>query len=459
VNQFTGSPVNQITSEPINSFAPSRHVLAGSCAFPFPAFTDISIRMKAVLYNPSPAGWLASGVLRRYWRACLTSRLNGFSLEEMPPPELPGEPWVRLRTLLGGICGSDVALAVRSQPVNSILGAFNSMPFVLGHENVAVVEDLGPAVDPAWRGRRVCVEPTLGCVARGIAPPCPRCAAGEFGACENFADSSRGRYKLPPGKSIGYNGRTGGSLGERFVAHVSQLVPVPEAMSDEEAVLTDPLACSLHAVLRADLAGAANVLVYGAGVMGLGVIAALRATGFAGNIDAVDRAPYLKDHAMRLGASEFLILPEGPRDRFVEIANRTGGQAREARLGNWMLCGGYDAVFECVGSATSLTEALKWTRPRGQVMLVGTGHGRGVDLTPIWFQELTVRGAYGRQIENFAGRRIGTYQLVHEFMSAGKLPVRPLLTHTYRLDQFRQALDTSIHKGRHEAIKVAIDFR
>jgi threonine dehydrogenase-like Zn-dependent dehydrogenase len=415
--------------------------------------------MKAVLYNPSQPGWLACHVLRRRWPGCLTSRLNGFSLEEMPAPELPGDDWVRVRTLLGGVCGSDVALAVHSQPPNSILGAFSSMPLVLGHENVAVVEEAGAAVDRSWIGRRVCVEPTLACAARGIDPRCPRCAAGEFGVCEHFADETRGRYKLPPGTSIGYNARTGGSMGERFVAHVSQLVPVPEALTDEQAVLTDPVACALHAVLRADLAAAGSVLVYGAGVMGLGVIAGLRATGFIGRIDALDRAAYLKDRAMSLGASEFLTLPPEPRERFIAIARRTGGTVQEGRLGNFMLCGGYDVVFECVGGATSVTEALKWTRARGQLVMVGTGHGRGADLTPVWFQELTVKGAYGRQIENFQGRRIGTYQLVHELMAAGNLPVRPLLTHTFRVEQYRKAFEASIQKERYEAVKVAIDFR
>jgi threonine dehydrogenase-like Zn-dependent dehydrogenase len=124
-----------------------------------------------------------------------------------------------------------------------------------------------------------------------------------------------------------------------------------------------------------------------------------------------------------------------------------------------MLNGGYDAVFECAGSAASTTEALKWTRARGQVVMVGTGHGRGVDLTPIWFRELTVRGAYGRQVEHYQGRRIGSYQLAHELMAAGKLPVRAVLTHTFGIDDYRKALGAAIHKDRIEAVKVVIDFR
>jgi len=101
------------------------------------------------------------------------------------------------------------------------------------------------------------------------------------------------------------------------------------------------------------------------------------------------------------------------------------------------------------------------------MVMVGTGHGGSVDLTPIWFRELEVIGAYGRQVEDRPegrlrleeGRAIGTYQLVHELMLSGKLPGQELLTHKFRLDEYRSAFETAMGKGRHKAIKVAIDFR
>ena len=243
------------------------------------------------------------------------------------------------------------------------------------------------------------------------------------------------------------------------MAHASQLVPVPESLGDEEAVLTDPLACSLHAVLRADLSGAQAVLVYGTGTLGLGVIACLRATGFAGRIDAVARASWLKEWAVGLGANGFLVLPPAGRERFGVIAGRTGATVHRARFGNYTLSGGYDVIFECVGSAATISESLRWVRARGQVVMVGTGHGRGADLTPVWFRELTVLGAYGRQVERFGDRRIGSYQLVHELMTSGRLPVRSLLTHTFRVQEFRRALQVAAFKSRRRAVKVAIDFR
>jgi threonine dehydrogenase-like Zn-dependent dehydrogenase len=415
--------------------------------------------MQAVFYGVNPVGWATCKWMRYLWRGCLLSRLNGLRFGRAPSPELPAADWVRLRTRMAGICGTDLSLLAQKQPANSLLQAYSSLPSVFGHENVAVVEDVGPEVDPSWLGRRVCVEPTLCCEVRGIDPPCARCRQGQFGACLNFGADGLGRARLPPGTSLGFNRRTGGSFAEQFVAHASQLVPVPEEVPDELAVLTDPVACGLHAALRADLTGADQVLVYGAGVLGLSVVASLRALGCQARIDALDRYGYVAELAAAMGADELLELPPEPPGRFERIARRTGAAVRRARFGNYMLSGGYDVVFDCVGSRQSLNESLRWTRSRGQTVLLATGHGRGTDLTPIWFTELTVLGAYGRQEEHFEGRQIGTYQLVHELMVSGKLDVRKLLTHTFRLGEYRRAFRVGLHKAQHKAMKVAFDFR
>ncbi|MBN1437114.1 MAG: alcohol dehydrogenase catalytic domain-containing protein [Sedimentisphaerales bacterium] len=415
--------------------------------------------ISALVYNVSPIGWATCKWLSKIYPPCLFSKINGISLRNIPTPQLPADDWVRVRTLLGGICGTDLAIIAQKQPPNSILQCYSSMPMLLGHENLAVVESVGPKVDPEWIGRRVCVEPTLGCQARGIQPPCPPCTQGAFGACENFSDNASGSAQLPPGTSIGYNNRTGGSYGSHFVAHQSQLIPVPDSISDEQAVLTDPAACALHAVLRADLKDVQQILVCGAGVLGLAIIACLRAIGCTARIDALDRGGYLKNLACQLGADKFLLPPKNKTARFELIAQQTKARIQRSRFGNLMLDGGYDIVFDCVGSTQTINESLKWTAARGQFIMVGTGHGGKLDLTPIWFRELSIKGAYGRQFENYNHKTINTYALVHELITAGKLDLTPLLTHRFSLNQYRQALNVAINKAKHQAIKVAFDFR
>ena len=415
--------------------------------------------MKAIVYHAKPFGWLACKALGRLWPRCRTSRLAGLALRDIPQPPLPTDDWVRLRTRMGGICGTDLAILGQQQPPNAILQAFSSMPMLLGHENLAVVEEVGPDVDADWVGCRVCVEPTLCCRVRGIEPPCRQCRVGRFGTCENFDADGLGLATLPPGTSIGYNSRTGGSWGEYFVAHSSQLVAVPEELSDETAALTDPAACALHAVLRADLSDARQVAVIGAGVMGLATIACLRATGYTGRIEAIEPAGYLEQPARKLGADSFLSLPPDAPGRFEAVAKATGCRVICSRFGNRILSNGYDATFDCVGSPGSFNDSLKWTAGGGQVILVGTGHGGVIDLTGVWFKELKIFGAYGRAEENYTGRKVETYRLVHELMRAGKLNLAPLLTHTFALEDYRVALEVAMNKAAHEAIKVAIDFR
>jgi threonine dehydrogenase-like Zn-dependent dehydrogenase len=415
--------------------------------------------MKAILYEVNPVGWATCKWLRYFWEGCLVSRLNGLTLREMDKPSLPGSDWVRVKTLLGGICGTDVAILRQKQPANSILPSYSSMPMLFGHENVAIVEEAGEKVDPDWVGKRVCVEPTLGCVARGIEPKCPRCEAGEYGACENFGATGQGTSTLPGGTSIGYNSRTGGAYGEYFVAHESQLVAVDDSLRDEELILIDPAACSMHAILRADLTATKQLLVYGGGTIGLTLVAGLRAVGYTGRIDVIDRSCFAGELATQYGADQWVNLPVQAKDRFEQVAELTGGSVQKTRFSQYMLNGGYDAIFECVGSAQSINESLKWTRARGQVVLVGTDHGGRVDLTPIWFRELQILGAYGRQKESISGRYINTYEFVHELMQQKTLQLTGLLTHTYRIEEYREAFTVSMHKEQHQAVKVAFDFR
>ena len=414
--------------------------------------------MKGVVYGANPIGWVTCKWLRHLWPGCLLTRLNGLALKQLDPPELPGDQWVRCRTVLGGICGSDLSVICQRQPPNSILRGFATLPCVLGHENVAVVTEIGAGVDPSWRGKRVIVDCGLSCQVRGIDPPCRSCREGRFGACDNFAPGGWGRYQLPAGSCMGYCGPVGGSWSEQFVAHVSQLIEPPEGLSDGLGVLTDPLACSLHGVLRADLSEARRVLVYGSGMLGLGTVWALRAIGWTGRIDVIARHRHQAEVAEAFGADGIVKLPAGAAARFEAVAARVEGRVVKGLFGSCTLSGGYDVVFECTGTSSTMEDALKWTRAGGQTVLIGTGHGRGTDMTAIWLTEITVLGSSGRAIENFQGRQIHTCRLVHELMRKPGPDVSVLLTHTFPLDDYKAALSAAIHKGAHRSIKVAFAF-
>jgi len=123
------------------------------------------------------------------------------------------------------------------------------------------------------------------------------------------------------------------------------------------------------------------------------------------------------------------------------------------------MVGGADMVYECVGNASSIDDALRLTRSGGTVILVGLAAiPRGVDWTPIWLNELTVRGSYWSSTETFQGQRVRTFQLALQWLAEGRLDLAPLVTHRFRLAEYRRALAITTRKGKHQVIKSAFIF-
>ena len=370
-------------------------------------------------------------------RRAFVSSISGLKLRDVPVPELPTQKWVRLRTVLGGICGTDLATIQLRQHPASFLPRLSDMPFGMGHECVAEIETVGADVRGFKPGDRVVVEPSLCCAVREIDPPCRACAEGTFSVCE-YTD----RGTIPPGIMLGYNSFTGGTWGPTFVAHQWQLHRVPESVPDEHAVLVDPLACSLHGVLRHKPADKDRVLVQGGGIIGLGAIAALRALECKCEIAALVRPGFQEDLARTLGADHVITASsaESAESRYDRIAEFVGGRRVAGRFGSHALFGGFDVVYNCIGSGNALTDAAKFTRARGTLVLLGTGTIAIVDTTPFWFTELNVVGSNGRQIEDYNGRELHTYAVLFDLMARKKLDPAAFPTRTFPLADFRRAI-------------------
>lgn len=411
--------------------------------------------MKALTYDPNPSRWIACKLLGTVRPSVYWSGLSGLRYREVAVPELPNGRWVRLRTLLGGICGTDLALILQRNHPASYLAGLTSFPVVLGHENVAVIEELGGEVH-GWRvGERVCVEPALSCEPRGIDPPCRPCAAGQFSLCEKVTDGD-----MPKGTMIGLNAFTGGSWAPHFVAHQSQLHRVPDDMPDEQAVLTDPLACSLHGVLRHRPTDGDRVLVVGAGIIGLGIVAGLRALDCKAHVTAIARHAFQEEWLRRFGANDVIRFNrrDSRKERFDLLAARLGGQRVNGRFGNYGFLGGFDVVYDCVGTGTSMGDSFKYTRARGTTVLMGTSNIALVDTTPMWHKELAVLGGYGRQIERVGRRKLHTYELLFELIRDGKIELDGLLTHTSPLEKYKEAFRLLTSRNRQPVVKVAFEF-
>ncbi len=295
------------------------------------------------------------------------------------------------------------------------------------------------------------VEPLLGCVPRGIDPPCPACRRGQPVRCQNLTTG-----RLQPGILIGGCRDTGGGWGEFFVAHASQLLRVPEHLADEEAVLVEPLAVALQAVGTHLPGDGQTCLVVGLGAIGLLTVAAIRALGSRARVIGLARHPHQAELGLGYGADRVVLT----RARYpVETARELGSRLAPALLGPPALLDGADLVFECAGTSRGLADALRFARPGARVVIAGlTSSLRGVDGTHVWLKELTAVGSFCYGTIEREGRRLRTFELALELVARRDPDLRPLLTHRFSLGEYRKALAILTGKRRHRAVKAYFYF-
>jgi len=222
------------------------------------------------------------------------------------------------------------------------------------------------------------------------------------------------------------------------VAHESQLVPVPDDLSDEAAVLVEPTACAVHA---ASLVDADGVALIGSGTIGLLTIAALRAARPDVEILATAKHPHQRALARELGADD--VVAPGELDRLVRT--RVGTM----RYDNGQLGGGVAAVVDCVGSEASIAQALRIAAPGGTIHTVGMPGVTTVDLTPLWQREVALRGAYAYERPDF--------DTAVELVQARDLG--RLVSATYPLRRYEDAVAHAASAGSRGAVKIAFDLR
>ncbi len=401
--------------------------------------------MLALRYRKSVPRYLLMRAGAKRIKNLETSRFSPLQLEVVPDPEPPTPEWVRVRPLLSGICGSD--LGTLSSENSPYFSPITSLPFVLGHELVGVVaEDNG-----VFRaGERVVLEPALGCAARGVDPPCPYCASERNNLCLNVAKGT-----LAPGIQTGFCRDTGGGWSEgTLVAHPSQLHRIPEDVPDEAAVAIEPLACAVHAVLMANPREDETALVIGAGSVGLFVVAALRQLTRAGRIICVAKHERQKKEALRLGATDAV----DPGEIYSTLPDMLGTQVFKPEIGKPVVMGGADKVFECVGSAGTMEDAVRLTRPGGEATLVGMPCARScLDPSALWYKEVKLAGAYAYGVEEYGGERVRSFELALRI--APEIELETLVGPRFRLGEYREAIATARAAGREGHVKVVFDHR
>ena len=320
--------------------------------------------------------------------------------EEPVPVPGPGEALVRVTAV--GVCGSDVHWYREGQ----IGGDRIVTPLVLGHECAGVIES------GARRGQRVAIDPAQTC------GRCEFCEAGNVNLCAalRFAGHAPQDGAMRP-----------------YLAWPERcLVPLPDAVSDVEGAMLEPLGVALYAADLGDVKPGMSVGVFGCGTIGLSVLQVARATG-ATRLFATDLAtvPHRLAAARGIGAVAF---EAAAGAEVAAILEATDGR-------------GVDVAFDASGDPGAVEAAVAAVKPGGRAILVGIPCEDRTSFTASTARrkDLTVRVVH---------RMKHTYPRTLQLVESGRVDVRTQVTHHFPLAEVARAFAVA---ERREGIKVVID--
>ena len=326
-------------------------------------------------------------------------------VEEVPDP-IPGPDEVLLDIVYAGICGSDMHAFLGEHP-------YIPLPATPGHEFSGKVASVGENVKGLKPGDRVVCEPNLVC------GQCYNCRTGRYNICENL-------------RVMGCQGD--GAMAQKFVVPSNKTIPIPDQLSLRDAVLVEPLAVGVHAARRAgDLFGK-NVVILGAGTIGLMVLACVRQAG-AAQIIVTDLSDRRLSLAKKMGATHTLNAGKGNA-----VEQIHAGQFYE----------GIDLVFECVGVEGSIRDAMAIVRKGGRIVVCG-----------VFGSETTVRmvDVQDRELE-----LIGTIMYIRRditdairMLAEGVLDTAHFLGDEFPLDQAQKAFEASFDTAHHVKVVFRIE--
>ena len=408
--------------------------------------------MYSAYLDLNPARALSVRTLGNASRRIYFSPVAPLRVRRMPPPPLPDGRWVRVRNILAGLALDEVERTITSMAAGLAPTAIpQPRRIYLGREVVGEVIEAGPDTRFLRVGDRVAYQSGPCCATHEIEPPCRHCAMGAYALCEN-------RY-LPGTEQVG------GGWSDEMVVHERQLFLVPDGLQAEQAALLEPTAAALHAALRHLPQIDDQALVLGAETHGMLITQALRVMWPMLNITVAPQQSYQVEVATRMGATRILY----PEDGVAAIARMTGAKLYRGQIGAEMLVGGFDVVYDTLGTEESLRQALAWAREGGVVVLAARSlHWTRLDMSPIWNREVSLLGAYAHGAEMWpggddfsvggsTGGRVSTFALAAEMLREQRLTPERLVTHRFPLREVKTAITTVRDRVEHRAIKVLLD--
>jgi 2-desacetyl-2-hydroxyethyl bacteriochlorophyllide A dehydrogenase len=321
-----------------------------------------------------------------------------WGIESAVKPRISADDDVLLRVERASICGTDIHILATPPGHPATPGS------ILGHEYVATVTEAGAGIGHLRPGDRVVIDPNITC---GL---CRYCRMGMTNVCENMTTLGIFRH---------------GGLAEFSLAPAKSLHKISHEVSPERATLAEPLSCVLHAFEKAQLTPGENVVILGAGPIGL-IFLMLCKIGGAGKVFMIEPVEFRRRTAESFGA-------DGVFD------SKAGNIAADIKEITGI---GADIVIDAAG--TLLPEALQLVRPGGRVVLFGINQHADRQFNQYFTTryEVTILGSFIQRTE---------FPKVVRLLESGILPLEKLVTHRLRLDQIGEGFE-AMRAG--EAIKV-----
>ncbi|MBP2663241.1 MAG: Tdh [Firmicutes bacterium] len=323
--------------------------------------------------------------------------VRSMKLEERNKPQAgPGEVVVKVKYC--GICGTDT----HSYMHEGIL----SPGTVFGHETVGIIEEIGSGVEGYKVGERVAVG------APGACPEgCFFCRSGRSTLCVNGF-----------GRTLGIGPGTQGAYAEYVLAKYPNrmLIKIPDSVSFEDAVLFDIFATAYHGFRRSSFKAGQNVVVVGAGAIGLSMVQLLKSAG-AGHVTVLNRSLAKRQTALAMGADLALNPNEEPnlKEKLKELYNGIGP----------------DIVYECAGNPTAVGTAVDICRASGEVILIGTNPEplSSINEIQVGLFELDLKGSFAYDEDEI--------RAIFRFMEKGQINTKGMLNKIVKLEEVTDALE------------------
>jgi len=310
------------------------------------------------------------------------------ALETVPDPT-PNAGEVVIKVARSGICGTDIHIYQ-----NEYMSDF---PLIPGHEFAGEVVAVGSDVEmDIETGQRVAVDPNLYCM------HCDFCRNEQANHCRNW-------------QGIGIT--CAGGFAEYVSVPARACYHLPGNLTDQQAAFIEPLACVVHALKRFPVSPADNVLIIGAGPMGLLLVQALRHSG-AANITVVEKQLARLEMAQSMGASHVVLAGDQQTETLKSIQPF-----------------GFDAVIDATGVPAVIEGAFQYLKPRGRYLQFGvTPMNSEIKISPydIFKNDWTIVGSFALSY---------TFLPAIDWLANGVIDVAPLVSHTVPLEEFAASFD------------------